>query len=309
VEEESVVKKSAGILTGMVVMTMVASAQEKATRKAPQNKIPANVTVHRDVAYTENPHERQKLDLFVPKDAQKPLPLLIWIHGGAWLAGSKEGCPLVNHTQRGYVVASINYRLSKHAIFPAQLEDCQAAIRFLRKNADKYMIDPKRIGLAGASAGGHLVSLVGCVGSQTRGKPDDVSVSAVVDYFGPSNFLTIASQSKADSQLNHAADDSPEALLIGGPIQANQSKAKEVSPVTHVTKEAPAHLILHGDRDTVVPVEQSEELHAKLKEAGAHSELLVIKGGGHGPGVFTPEYNKKVSEFFDTHVKNGSKKP
>jgi len=156
-------------------------------------QLPEGTTDYHNLPYVTDGHERQKLDLYLPK-AEKKLPLIIWIHGGAWLAGSKtDGVPL-NYLAEGYAVASINYRLSQHAIFPAQIEDCKAAVRYLRANAQKYNLDPNCFGAWGPSAGGHLVALLGTAGDVNEfdtGKNLAVSsrVQAVVDYFGPTDLL------------------------------------------------------------------------------------------------------------------------
>lgn len=132
----------------------------------------AGVRALKDIAYVPEGHARQKLDLYLPAaEPNAPLPLIVWVHGGAWQAGSKEGCPAVGFVGKGYAVASINYRLSRHAIFPAQIQDCQAAIRWLRVHADEYRIDPNRFGVWGASAGGHLVALLGVCNVPVRSGP------------------------------------------------------------------------------------------------------------------------------------------
>ena len=127
-------------------------------------KAETRLEVLKDLPYVENGHARNKLDLYLPKDAKGPLPVVVWVHGGAWRAGSKDGCRAAWLTGKGYAVASINYRLSQHAVFPAQIEDCKAAIRWLRANAGKYHFDPDHIGVWGESAGGHLVALLGTTG-------------------------------------------------------------------------------------------------------------------------------------------------
>jgi acetyl esterase/lipase len=139
-------------------------------------RVPEGVEAARDIEYARPDGTPLLLDLYVPKDARNPLPLVVWIHGGAWRAGSKDRCPAIRVTKRGYVVASVNYRLSQQAIFPAQIEDCKAAIRWLRANAAKYHVDSERIGVWGSSAGGHLVALLG-----TSGNVEDLEGSAL-DY-------------------------------------------------------------------------------------------------------------------------------
>jgi acetyl esterase/lipase len=221
------------------------------------------------------------------------------------VAGSKDGCPAVWLTGRGYAVASINYRYSQQAVFPAQIEDCKAAIRWLRANAAKYHIDPDRVGVWGASAGGHLVALLGTAGAakdlEGKGGNADQSsrVQCVVDWFGPTDLVKIDRQpEKADTAV---------AKLIGGPLKDNREKAKKASPMTYVDKNSAPFLIMHGDKDNVVPLDQSEILADALKKAGVEVKLQVIKNNGHGgPGFSTPESRKMIEEFFDKHLKGPS---
>jgi acetyl esterase/lipase len=280
-----------------------AKPDPKKAAKAAMEMLAERAEIFTNLAYVENGHQRQKLDLFVPKTDDGPLPLIVWIHGGGWQGGSKDACPMAIYVTRGYVVASINYRLSQHAIYPAQLDDCQAALRWLRKNASKYKIDPDRIGVSGASAGGHLAALVGAAGSSTKGKPDRVDVQCVVDVFGPANFLTIWPQSDPKTTVvKHHELDSPEGRLFGGPIPEKTALAKQASPMTYVSKNAPPFLILHGKKDRVVPWQQSEELHEALKKAGADSTLILVDDAGHDGNVAGPN-GKKIAEFFDKHLK------
>jgi acetyl esterase/lipase len=213
-------------------------------------------------------HRRQKLDLYLPK-AGTNLPLIIIIQGGAWLGGNKEMDVPLDYLARGYAVASINYRLSQHALFPAQIEDCKTAVRWLRANAAKYSLDPARFAAWGKSAGGHLAALLGTTGDV---KPFDVGenlsfpsrVQAVVDYFGPTDFLQMQAHRLPDGR-QHDAAKSPESLLIGGLVQENKDKAARANPITYVTKDAPPFLICHGDLDPMLPHHQSELLEAALK--------------------------------------------
>ncbi len=222
----------------------------------------SKVNVLRDLAYVPGGHERQKLDLYLPTEADPngPRPLLVWVHGGAWLGGSKNPCPAARFAKEGYAVASVNYRLSQHALFPAQIQDCKAAIRWLRANAGSYGYDPNRIGVWGASAGGHLVALLGTAGDVNEfdvGPNQSVPsrVQAVCDFFGPTDFTKM---SGFWSTMKHDAPDAPESKLIGGPIQENPPKAQKANPITYVTKDDPPFLIVHGDKDPLVPHNQSE---------------------------------------------------
>jgi acetyl esterase/lipase len=268
--------------------------------------LPDGSKAHRDLEYVRGGHERQRLDLYLPEKADRPLPVIVWVHGGAWLAGSKEGGgPALSFVRRGYAVASINYRLSQHARFPAQIEDCKAAIRWLRANAKTYGLDPDHIGVWGASAGGHLVALLGTSGDvkELEGKdgPADQSsrVQAVVDWFGPTDVTKMGG--------SHDGPDSPEARLLGGPVQENKEKAERANPIAYVTKDDPPFLILHGDKDTTVPFSQSELLEEALRKAGLDVTFRPVKGAGHGGREFSSEENRKlVEEFFDKHLKKGS---
>lgn len=271
-------------------------------------RIPAGVTAHRDLAYVENGHERQKLDLYVPEKAEKPLPLIIWIHGGGWQNGSKDGCPPLRngYVERGYAVASINYRLSSHAVFPAQIEDCKAAIRYLRAHAREYSLDPERFGVWGSSAGGHLVALVGTSGEAREfevGPNLDQSskVQAVCDFYGPTDFTAFVS---APGYERHATPDSPEAKLLGGAVKDNPEKAAKVNPVTYVSADDPPFLIVHGDKDATVPINQSELLFTALKKAGVSAHFHTIHGAGHGgPGFADKAVEEMVAKFFDQQLK------
>jgi acetyl esterase/lipase len=263
-----------------------------------------------DLAYVAEGHERQKLDLYLPSEG-KNWPLIVWIHGGGWAGGSKENPPAAPLLRQGYAVASINYRFSNHATFPAQIEDCKAAIRWLRANADKYGYDPDRIGVWGASAGGHLVALLGTAGEVEEwevGDHKDISsrVQAVVDYFGPTDMTRLNEQAGKESQMDHDAPDGLVGRLLGGAVQENKEKAAKANPITYISGDEPPFLIVHGDRDFIVAVGQSELLHEALTKAGVKSELMVVKGAGHGFGN-NREVNQRVSDFLAKHLKPGKK--
>lgn len=271
-------------------------------------RLPEGVQAHRDLAYVDNGHERQKLDLYLPKQAEGPLPVLIWVHGGGWQNGSKENCPPLrgDYLQRGYAVASLNYRLSGHAVFPAQIEDCKAAIRWLRAHAKDYGLDPERFGVWGSSAGGHLVALLGTSGEV---KAFDVgahldqssAVQAVCDYFGPTDFFAFVTTKGYES---HAAANAPEAKLLGGTVEEKPEQAKQANPITHITPDDPPFLIVHGDRDPVVPLNQSQLLFDALTKAGVSAHFHTIEGAAHGGGSFNGEdIAARVAGFFDARLK------
>lgn len=273
----------------------------------------AGIQSHRDLVYVEGGHERHKLDLYLPEKADGPLPLLIWVHGGGWQNGSKDGCPPLRsgYIERGYAVASINYRLSGHAVFPAQIEDCKAAIRWLRAHAKDYGLDPKRFGVWGSSAGGHLVALIGASGDVKEfdvGANLDQSgrVQAVCDYYGPTDLTAFVT---TPGYENHATDSSPEAKLIGGAVMQNKDKAARVNPITYVSKDDPPFLIVHGDRDPTVPINQSQLLFEALQKSEVSAHFHTIHGAGHGgPGFAGENIDDMVAAFFDDRLKNTSAK-
>jgi acetyl esterase/lipase len=277
-------------------------------RRAPA--LPEGTMAFRDIAYVTDGHERQKLDLFIPPGATTPLPLIIWVHGGAWKTGSKENCPALRYLQRGYAVASINYRLSQHAVFPAQIEDCKAAVRWLRAHANEHNLDPDRFAAWGSSAGGHLAALLGTSGEV---KSFDVGanlafssrVQAVVDFFGPTDFTQMSKFAPPNGPFDHDAADSPEALLIGGAVQQHKAKAAKANPITYITRDDPPFLILHGDKDNIVPYQQSELLRDALRKSGVAVTLKIIEGAGHGLGG--PDIDRQVADFFEKHLKPAAK--
>ena len=269
--------------------------------------IPAGVKASRDLHYIPGGSAQQTLDLYVPSGGGGPWPLIVWVHGGGWQSGSKEQCLALRSglPETGYAIASLNYRLSGEAAFPAQIEDCKAAIRWLRAHAGEYHIDPQHIGVWGSSAGGHLVALLGTSGSVKefdKGENLDQSsrVQAVCDFYGPSDFQTMASGAGYE---RHDSPDSPESQLIGGVPSQNPGKAAAASPVTYVNADNPPFLIVHGSKDPVVPPDQSNRLHAALLKAGVACKLIIIPGAKHGgPEFSTPEIQAAVKDFFEKNL-------
>ncbi len=275
--------------------------------------VPENAELIQDIPYAGNDNPRQSLDLLLPKkrhDRIHPPPLIVFVHGGGWQNGGKESgirriAPFV--ASGDYVGTSINYRLSNEAKWPAQIHDCKAAIRWLRGNAEKYNIDPDKVAVWGISAGGHLVAMLGVSHGVEELEGDigafddqDTAVTAVVDFYGPSELLTM---DEHPGNIVHNAPDSPESRLLGNPIQENKEKAKNASPVTHVTNDDASHLIVHGDQDPLVPYSQSVKLDQLLDKAGVESIFVEIVGGGHGRGFDTPELHRRVAQFLDKHLR------
>jgi acetyl esterase/lipase len=291
---------------GVIMTLLLCLAFPAHSRGQEEGRLPASVKALADLEYARAGEKRLLLDLYLPEPAAAPLPVVVWVHGGAWRGGSKDQTPALPLLRHGYAVASISYRLSQEARFPAQIHDCKAAIRWLRAHAREYRLDPDRFGVWGSSAGGHLVALLGTSGGVKVGGNAGVSsrVQAVCDWFGPTDFLQMQGHAPAGSPLNHDAPDSPESLLIGGPIQENRAKVARANPITYVTRDDPPFLIMHGDRDNLVPLHQSELLHQALQKARVPVTLVRLEGAGHGgPGFETPEVRQQVVEFFDQRLK------
>lgn len=258
----------------------------------------ANTEVKKNIIYASVDDTDLKLDLYIPQNTEGPLPLVVWVHGGAWMAGSKEHPPSAPLLEHGFAVASISYRFTDAAIFPAQLYDCKAAVRFLRASAKQYNLDPDRIGAWGASAGGHLVALLGTTGGNeilegSIGQYTDTSsrVQSVCDWFGPSDMFTMPIGTRQFAQ-----GEDPEIKLLGGRPSDKRELAELCSPITHVSPDDPPFLIMHGDRDQLVPIQQSQLFYDMLKARGVDVKLIVMEGKGHGFGG--PEAVNPVIEFF-----------
>jgi acetyl esterase/lipase len=276
--------------------------------------------VERNVPYVEKGHTNQVLDLFLPEQSSdKPLPLMIWIHGGAWMGGTQDNPPVLYLVKKGFAVASIQYRMSGDTQWPAQAHDCKAAIRFLRANAGKYKLDPNHFGVGGDSAGGHLAAFVGTSGDVKEMEGDlghaDVSsrVQAVVDWFGPTDLLLMGEQAGPQSMIQHDDAKSPESLLLGGPVQEKRDLAKTANPLTYINKHDPPFLIMHGDNDQIVPLAQSVILAKALIDAGVEVTMQTIPGAMHeGPEFHRPESQRLMEEFLSRKLKvtdNPAEKP
>ena len=242
----------------------------------------------KDIEFARVGDQSLKLDLHLP---EKPAPpLIVFVHGGAWRAGSKNDMPLGGLVQRGFAVASVDYRLSTVAPFPAQAHDIKAAIRFLRAHASEYGFDASRIVIAGSSAGGHLAALVGVTngnaeleGTVGGNLKESSAVQGIVSLFGASNLTTILAQSTP-----HGLSVRVPALqlLLGGQPAEKPDLARLASPVAHVDAQDPPLLLIHGDADPQMPPEQSQELKRAYESTGRPVQLEVIHGGKHGGPEF-----------------------
>ena len=268
--------------------------------------LPAGITLLRDVEFAVVDGISLRLDLYLPA-GPGPHPVLVWVHGGGWQSGDKSldsGSVQVRQAGRGYVVASVNYRLSGQAIFPAQIQDVKAAIRFLRANASRWAADPSRIGVWGGSAGGHLAALAGTSGDVAElegvvgGNLQASSrVQAVVDWYGPSDLPDMPAQALPCS-TDHSAPSAPEGRLLGCAIPACPETARRASPITYVSADDPPFHIVQGTADCTVPPLQSVTFDAALRASRVVSDLTMIPGAGHGGPEFSDSERLPALEAF-----------
>jgi len=268
----------------------------------------------KDVNYASDDQECHNLDIYLPKEQKNIYQAVIVIYGSAWfsnnaktMASASIGTPLL---QAGFAVVSINHHSSIQAIWPAQIQDVKAAIRYVRANAASYDIDPSSIGITGFSSGGHLATFAGVTNDVKTLASGDVTVDiegsvgnyvstssrvqAVVDWFGP---VEMARMSNCEAPND---ESSPEAMLIGKKDPRREPDwIKLISPINFVDKDDPEILIIHGDADNVVPHCQSVYLKSAYDNAGGKATFISVPGGGHGPVCFDTEYFKKMTDFFN----------
>ena len=263
----------------------------------------ADGAITKNIEYGRAGDKPLLLDLYRPQNSGGSLPIVMWVHGGGWNKGSKDRCPATWLTDHGYAVASINYRLTDEAQWPAQIDDCRTAVRWLRSHADEYGLDGSQVAAWGGSAGGHLVALLG-----TLDAPGNETVSsrvqAVCDWYGPSDLLTMPPNVLSPGKTEADLANSNGAKLLGGVVRDRPELARQASAIFQVSADDPPFLIMHGDKDPGVPLDQSQRLHDKLKVAGVSSTLKVIEGAGHGGKEFqTPEVRQIILEFFNRHLR------
>jgi acetyl esterase/lipase len=270
-----------------------------------------------DVAYASK-SPAQKLDIYIPDEGEGPFPVIISIHGGAFKSGDKgdgQVTPMLAGLKRGYAVVSINYRLSGEAVFPAQIYDVKAAVRWIKANAKQYKLDPDRVASWGGSAGGHLSALLGTSGGVkeledlTQGNADRSSrVQAVVDWFGPTDFLKMDEQlkeSKVNNPQTHSIPNSPESELIGKNLADAPDLVKKANPETYITPDDPPFFIQHGLIDHLVPYQQSVNFAKKLEQVIGKEKVTIelLPGTDHGGPNYETEKNiNKVFEFLDKTI-------
>jgi len=291
---------------GLTFLSLKISAQNFNPVK---DVFPAGTEHFDNIPYANDTLKKHLLDVYVPPTGKSSYPVVVWIHGGAWMSNDKYAdmgymkSTLKEFIEKGYAVASIDYRWSTMAIFPAQIQDCNQALEFLYQNANKYKLDKNRMALIGFSAGGHLANLVGLSNNNNvkdfyaDGKKPHFKIKVVLDFYGPIDFLTLKGHDSKDPR-------SPINLLLGGTVADNESKAKQASPVTYIDKNDPPFLIVQGEKDESVNPDQAITLSEKLEAAGVKNDLIIVPNAPHYGVMFDAEnIRQKIFEYLGEYLK------
>jgi acetyl esterase/lipase len=297
--------KPSTVLSGLICLLLAGSpaAQEKKAEpvRVPA-KLPDTVAFHSDLVYACYGERQLQLDLFVPKEGGGPFPAILFVHGGGWSGGSKtEYRPMAQQlAARGYVSACITYRLSGEAKFPAAVQDCKAAVRWLRANSLKYRIDPQRIGAVGGSSGGHLVCMLATAGQVAAFEGDGGNAehpSAIQAAVNMAGTMDMTMPHFIERVRKNPKD--PAAVFLGATYDENPKRYTEASPITYLDCCTPPMLFMDGEHDR--PAFRTEATRKRLKELGIRTDLIVVKDGPHAFWLFEPWYGpsvEDVSKFF-----------
>lgn len=294
--------KSAALSLSLMLLLFGPAGAQPATELPDDGSVISSV----DIPYATVDGEELMFDLHMPNGVEKP-PLLVWVHGGGWRAGSRKSVGAIGLVQEGFAIASVSYRLSPVAPFPAQVHDVKGGIRYLRAHAEELGFDATRIGIMGASAGAHIAALAAVTNGSaphegtTGGNLDTSSdVQALVSYFGASNLTSILDQSTPFG-LNIRVPALE--LLFGGSLDKKQDLARLASPVFYVDSDDPPMLLLHGDQDPQMPINQTHELHGAAKSHGLDVSFEVVHGAAHGGGGFFDDKRTRLAaDFFHRHL-------
>lgn len=279
----------------------------------PKVDFPNGVTGLMDVTYAEvRGYRPLKLDLYYQANDKKPKPAVVWLHGGGWSGGNpRMGVSVIGTSDqvlsalasRGYVAAAVSYRLAGEAKFPATIQDVKASIRWLRANAAKYNIDPQRIAVWGESAGGYLAALAGtsCGAKDLEGQGGNAEqsscVQAAIDWYGPTDFTAMDAQAGPNAQRKHSTPDSAESGLMGCELsKCSPALLKMSNPIAYISDKTPPFLIMHGDADAAVPMQQSQMLYEALKAKGVKAKIEIVPGAGHVFAGASPAQAKSIIE-------------
>ncbi len=316
------------LLTLLLSTSVIAGALNSTSKQleVPIQKL--SVSLISDVVYSQPsifgyPNYPLKMDILKP-NSKDLLPAVVFITGGGFMAANKDNYlqQRMDISEAGYVVTSIEYRVTPQSTFPAPLEDVKSAIRYLRANSAKYGIDPNQIAVMGSSAGGYLAALAGTTNNikeYDKGDFLDVSskVNAVIDLYGLSDLTKVGEGYSKEVQEIHKSPSAPEAMWVngaavfgpGGSILDHPDKAAKANPITYVTNDDPPFLLMHGDQDTLVSPNQTQILHEALLNKGVDSTRYVVKGAGHGGDVWAqPKIVNIIIDFLDSHLKGKENK-
>jgi acetyl esterase/lipase len=294
-------------LIGLLVIFTIATTSVISQTNRVIGFFPEGTVLHSNLSYNNDTLQKHLLDIYLPANSKGKLPLVVFVHGGGWLTNDKYAdmsymkktiSEIINS---GFALASIDYRHSTQAVFPAQMQDCNRAVSFLYDNADKYGLDRNRFAVMGFSAGGHLASLMGLSKNNNvkefffPGSGKAFNIKAVVDFYGPADLLLFPGNEDPKS---------PESLLIGAAPLARPDLAKAASPVSYVDKNDPPFLIIHGEKDESVSTKQSQLLSSWLRLSSIPNEVIIVKNAPHfGPMFDADDIRTRVMAFLRSHLK------
>ncbi len=271
--------------------------------------MPAGTVLYENLNYNSDKQIRHQLDIYVPSTGKHSYPVVVLFHGGGWRKGDKfSAMDFLDQTiqemiQQDFAIVSINYRYSSTDKFPAQVQDCNDALKYISENSMRYHLDRNNIAVMGFSAGGHLAALTGLSNNDnvskffSNGQPERFKIKLIIDYYGISNLETLSGPGTIDP-------NSGVQLLIGGKASELPDKAKEASPVSYIDSNDPPFFIVHGDSDEAVDVSQSKELSALLNKKGVRNELIIIPGAPHGGNMFDmPLIRARLFALLKKHLK------
>ena len=305
-------KKNGFLIILQLIILISGLVQAGAQASRVKEIFPEGTVVEGNVPYANDSHKKHLLDIYFPPGKRARRPLIVWIHGGAWMLNDKYAdMGYMKNTIRGFidsgfVLASIDYRYSTESVFPAQIQDCNQAIEFLYQHADNYKFDRDKIVLIGFSAGGHLASLLALSNNNkikdfsAAGKQTHFKIKCVLDFYGPSDFIMLANST--DTSINN--ERNPVSVLLGAMPLMRPDLAKKASPVTYVDRNDPPFLIVQGEKDESVPNTQSRILSSWLTINGVRNELIVVPNAPHFGEMFdVPEIRNRLFRFLDLYLK------
>lgn len=296
----------------LTLLLLIVTCTSRAQTSPVQNIFPNGTITYSNIPYADDTLKKHLLDIYLPSNAGAKTPLIVWVHGAAWMLNDKYADmgymknTIKGFIDSGYALASIDYRYSTTAVFPAQVQDCNQALEYLYEHAEQYKLDKKRIALIGFSAGGHLASLLALSHNNSvpsfyvNGAKPRFTIKCVLDFYGPSDLVAISSN--PDTSINNARN--PVAVLLGAMPVDRPDLARRASPVTYIDKDDPPFLIVQGEKDESVPNTQSRLLSSSLKLAGVKNELIIVPNAPHYGEMFDAEWiRRKVFSFLGDNFK------